>query len=739
MPESPAADSVRAADPGGPAGAPPLRRRDPALALPLAQAAGWTTADVRAVDTARVLAADAVQHKGNGHPGTAMSLAPLAYLLHQQVMRHDPADPEWIGRDRLVLSCGHASLLLYIQLYFSGYGLELDDLRALRTWGSATPGHPELRHTPGVEVTTGPLGQGFANAVGMAMAARRVRGLLDPEPPAGASPFDHFVYVIASDGDLMEGVCAEASSLAGHQELGNLIAFYDQNGISIDGSTQTALSEDVPARYRAYGWHVQTVDFTATGQYVEDVDTLLAAIAAAQGESTRPSLIVLRTVIGWPAPGLSGTGRAHGSALGEDEVAAVKKLLGFAPGEAFAVEPEILEHVRLVRDRGTRARVHWMSDYARWKTADPQRAALLGRLRAGRLPLDWHDALPVFDPGDGPIATREASGAVLAAVADRLPELWGGSADLASSTSTTMPAEASFLPESRMPRGWPGDPYGRTVHFGVREHAMGAIMNGIAAHGLTRPYGSTFLAFSDYMRPTVRLAAMAGLPVVYLWTHDSVGLGEDGPTHQPVEHLAALRAIPGLAVVRPADANETVACWRAAVERTDGPVALALSRQELPVLDRGRGPAACSLASEAAYGGYILRDAPEPLPHEPEVLLIATGSEVALALDAQDMLARDGVAARVVSMPCREWFDEQRCDYRDMVLPPQVRARVAVEAGVAMPWRDLVGDAGRVVGLRDFGASAEHQVLYRKFGLTAEAVAHAARQSLAQLAGLASG
>ncbi|WP_282684908.1 MULTISPECIES: transketolase [unclassified Streptomyces] len=708
----------------------PDRGRDPRLAPPLAEAAGWGPLDVRAVDTVRALAADAVQKAGHGHPGTAMSLAPLAYLLFQQVMRHDPADDQWIGRDRFVLSCGHSSLTLYIQLYLSGYGMELDDLKALRTWGSITPGHPEYRHTRGVEITTGPLGQGLASAVGMAMAGRRERGLLDPDAPAGTSPFDHHVYVVASDGDLMEGVTSEASSLAGHQELGNLIAFYDSNHISIEDDTDISFSEDVTARYAAYGWHVQTVDFTRTGDYVEDVDALLAAVEAAKSESGRPSLILLRTIIGWPAPTKQNTGKAHGSALGDDEVAATKRLLGFDPDADFTVEDDVLEHARAVVERGASAHRAWEPRYQVWRASHPERAALLDRLREQKLPEGWTDSLPVFDADPKGIATRKASGDVLTALAPVLPELWGGSADLAGSNNTTMEGEPSFVPEGKQTGEFPGNPYGRTLHFGIREHAMGAILNGIALQSLTRPYGGTFLIFSDYMRPAVRLAALMKLPVTYVWTHDSIGLGEDGPTHQPVEQLAALRAIPGLDVVRPADANETSVCWRTVLEHHDRPAGLALTRQPLPVLERGAD--SCAPASGAARGGYVLADS---RGETPDVILVGTGSEVHIALEARELLAADGVDARVVSMPCREWFADQPDAYQDEVLPPGVRARVSVEAAVAQGWRDVVGDAGRMVSLEHFGASAAYQRLYEEFGITPRAVAEAARDSIRAAAG----
>lgn len=706
-----------------PAGSP---GRHLSLAPPVAHRAGWTETDLRAVDTARLLAADAVQKTGNGHPGTAMSLAPLAHLLFQRVLRHDPADDRWLGRDRFVLSCGHTSLTLYVQLYLTGYGLELTDLEALRTWGSATPGHPEYRHTRGVEVTTGPLGQGVANAVGMAMAARRERGLLDPDAPAGQSPFDHDVYVLASDGDVMEGVTSEASSLAGHQELGNLVMIYDQNHISIEDDTDVSFSEDVAARYRAYGWHVQTVDWTRTGRYVEDVDAVLDALEAARAESGRPSLIVLRTIIGWPAPNLRDSGKAHGAALGEAEVAATKELLGFDPAEHFAIADDVLAHTRRARARGARLHAEWAADYERWRAEHPDRAELLDRLCRAQLPQGWYQALPQFDAQDKGMATREASGRILTALAPVLPELWGGSADLAGSNDTTMEGEPSFVPESRQTALWKGGPYGRTLHFGIREHAMGAVLNGITLHGLTRPYGGTFLTFSDYMRPAVRLAALMGIPTIYVWTHDSIGLGEDGPTHQPVEHLAALRAIPGLDVVRPADANETTVCWAGILEHHDRPAGLVLTRQKLPILERG--PSALAPASGAARGGYVLADAATGTG--PDVLLLATGSEVHLALDARGLLAAEGIRARVVSLPCLEWFAAQPQAYRDEVLPPAVRARVSVEAAVGLGWRELVGDAGRIVSLEHYGASADYQRLYQEFGLTAEAVAQAARESL---------
>ena len=590
---------------------------------------GWTELDARAIDTVRVLAADAVQKVGNGHPGTAMSLAPVAYLLFQKVMRHNPADPQWPGRDRFVLSCGHTSLTLYIQLYLGGFGLELDDLESLRTWGSRTPGHPEYGHTPGVEVTTGPLGQGVGNAVGMAMAARRERGLLDPDAPAGTSPFDHHIYCLASDGDMEEGVSSEASSLAATQRLDNLTLIYDHNHISIEDDTNIALAEDTAARYAAYGWHVQSIDWTNDGTvYEEDVAALADALEAARAVTDRPSFISLRTIIGWPAPKAQNTGKAHGSALGADEVAATKKVLGFDPDQSFQVADEVLAHTRLLRERGAAAEAEWHKGYDAWAAANPDSKTLHDRLLAHELSPTWRDVLPSFPADPKGIATRAASGKVLTAIAPKLPELWGGSADLAESNNTTPEGEPSFLPTDRQTKLFPGNPYGRVLHFGIREHAMGSIMNGIAVHGGLRPYGGTFLVFSDYMRPAVRLAALMKLPVTYVWTHDSIGLGEDGPTHQPIEHLAALRAIPGLDVVRPADANETTAVWAAILANTDRPAGLALTRQALPTFPRGEDGFADTTG--VAKGGYVLRDA----DGEPDVILIGTGSEVQYTVEA---------------------------------------------------------------------------------------------------------
>lgn len=690
----------------------------------------WDEIDRRAVDTARVLAADAVEKVGNGHPGTAMSLAPAAYLLYQRVLRHDPTDTKWVGRDRFILSAGHSSLTQYVQLYLGGFGLELDDLKALRTWGSKTPGHPEYGHTDGVEITTGPLGQGLASSVGFAYAARYERGLFDPEAPAGQSPFDHFVYVVAGDGDLQEGVTSEASSLAGHQQLGNLIAIYDSNQISIEDDTNVAFTEDVAKRYEAYGWHVQTVDWKKTGEYVEDVAELFAALEAAKGETSKPSLIILRTIIGWPSPGKQNTGKIHGSALGGDELAATKKVLGFDPEQTFVVADDVLERTRGLADRAAEVRAEWQQGFDAWAEANPERKALFDRLQAGELPDDIASALPTFESGKD-VSTRAASGVVLNALAAKLPELWGGSADLAESNLTTIKDSKSFIPSEWSTHEWSGDPFGRVLHFGIREHAMGAIVNGIKLHGPTRPFGGTFLIFSDYMRPSVRLAALMNIPSIFVWTHDSVALGEDGPTHQPVEQLATLRAIPNFTVVRPADANETSVVWLELLRRSGGPAGLALTRQNIPVFARGEGTASgdeLASADQAVKGAYVLAEAPGG---SPDVILIATGSEVQLAVAARETLAGEGVNARVVSAPSLEWFAEQDAAYRESVLPAAVKARVSVEAGSALTWRGIVGDNGRSVAIDHFGASADYKTLFEKFGITAEAVVTAARETIA--------
>jgi transketolase len=682
----------------------------------------WTATDERAVDLIRVLAMDSVQKAGSGHPGTAMSLAPAAYLLFQRLLRHDPADPHWPGRDRFVLSCGHSSLTLYIQLYLSGYGLTLDDLKAYRTWGSLTPGHPEHGLTPGVETTTGPLGQGLGNAVGMAMAARRERGLLDPDAEHGASPFDHFVYAFVSDGDIEEGISHEVSALAAHHKLGNLIVLYDDNRISIEDNTNIAKSEDVAARYEAYGWHVQRLTWRTSDGYHEDVPALYQAMLTAKEHTQAPSFIALSTIIGWPAPNKKDTGAAHGSALGVPEVKATKVILHFDPEIDFPTEDEVLARTRQVAERGKKLHAEWDGPFAAWASANPERKALLERLTTRRLPDGWTEVLPTFPPDAKGMATRKASGAILTALAPVLPELWGGSADLAESNLTTMEGEPSFIPTEHQTAMWPGNPYGRTMHFGIREHGMGSILNGIALSGGTRPYGGTFLVFSDYMRPSVRLAALMELPVTYVWTHDSIGLGEDGPTHQPIEHVWALRAIPGLNVVRPGDANETVIAWRTILERAE-PAALCLTRQNLPVLDRTGDLAS---AEEAVRGGYVLAAGTD-------VILIATGSEVSIALDAREQLAADGISARVVSMPCVEWFHDQEEAYQREVLPATIRARVSVEAGITAPWRLFTGDAGASIGVDHFGASADYKKLYQEFGITAERVAAAARDSLARV------
>ncbi len=691
----------------------------------------WDPIDSKAVDTARILAADAVEKLGNGHPGTAMSLAPAGYLLFQKVMRRDPSDSTWIGRDRFILSVGHSSLTQYTQFFLGGYGLEIEDLQALRTWDSKTPGHPEYGHTDGVEITTGPLGQGLASSVGFAYAARYERGLFDPETPAGESPFDHFVYVIAGDGDMQEGITSEASSLAGHQELGNLIAIYDSNQISIEDDTDIAFTEDVAARYEAYGWHVQHVDWKKTGEYVEDVQELFDAVEAAKAETRKPSLIILKTIIGWPSPKKQNSGKIHGSALGAEELAAVKQIVGFDPEKSFEVPDGVLEHTRQAVERGQQQHREWDEKLAAWAEANPERKTLLDRVLAGDAPEGLDEALPVF-PAGKEVSTRAASGKVINAIAEVMPELWGGSADLAESNNTTIESAPSFVPAERSTDMWKGDPYGRVLHFGIREHAMGAILNGIVLHGNTRPFGGTFLIFSDYMRPAVRLAALMKAPSIFVWTHDSVALGGDGPTHQPVEQLASLRAIPGLDVIRPADANETAQAWKTILTRRMGPAGLALSRQNLPVLERGAGDAtATEFASAAgvAKGAYILADT----EGTPDVILIATGSEVQFAVEAREALAADGVQARVVSAPSLEWFEEQDAEYKEHVLPEAVAARVSVEAGISLSWKQYVGHHGRSISIEHFGASAEYEVLYREFGITTEAVVKAAKESIASL------
>jgi transketolase len=676
--------------------------------------AGWTAQDDQAVAYARALAADAVQKVGNGHPGTAMSLAPVAYNLFQRHLVHDPSDAQWLGRDRFILSCGHSSLTLYIQLYLSGYGLEMKDLESFRTWGSLTPGHPEYGHTAGVEMTTGPLGQGVATAVGMAMAARYERGLLDPLAPAQQSIFDHTIWVICSDGDLQEGVSAEAHSLAGTQELGNLNVIYDDNRISIEGDTHNAFTEDVSARYRAYGWHV--IDVAAASDGSVDIAALDAAMVAAKKESTKPSLIRMKSVIAWPAPKARGTAASHGSALGEDEIKQTKIALGLNPEEHFAMPADVLAHARLVKSRGAQTRAQWDAKFDQWKASNPDKATLLSRLQSRSLPEGWDSKLPVFAPGKD-LATRAASGEVINAIAAVLPEFWGGSADLAGSNNTSIKGGGSFLPASSSIEG--ANPYGRIIHFGIREHAMASILNGITLHGLTRSFGGTFAVFSDYMRPAVRLAALMQIPATFVWTHDSIGVGEDGPTHQPIEHFAALRAIPGLDVIRPGDANEVTEAWKKIITR-DRACGILLSRQNLPVFDR----TVCLPASGTANGAYVLKDMPNP-----QAILIATGSEVSLAVDAQTALAAEGINVRVVSAPCLEWFAEQDQSYKDSVLSPGV-VKISIEVGIAQGWRELIGDSGVTISLEHYGASADAKRLFKEFGFSVENVAAQVKKAI---------
>ena len=675
---------------------------------------GWSELDDRAVAYARALAADAVQKVGNGHPGTAMSLAPVAYSLFQRHLIHDPADPHWLGRDRFILSCGHSSLTLYIQLYLSGYGLEMKDLESFRTWGSLTPGHPEFGHTAGVEMTTGPLGQGVATAVGMAMAARYERGLLDPTAAKDQSIFDHCIWVICSDGDLQEGVSAEASSLAGTQELGNLNIIYDDNRISIEGDTHNAFTEDVSARYRAYGWHV--IDVAASHDGSVDIAALDAAMLAAKKEITKPTLIRMKSVIAWPAPKAQGTAASHGSALGADEIKETKIALGLNPDEHFAMPPEVLAHARLVKERGSSARAQWNTRFEQWKISNPDKATLLDRLQKRSLPAGWDSKLPVFAPGKD-VATRAASGEVINAIAAVLPEFWGGSADLAGSNNTSIKGGGSFLPASSSIEG--ADPYGRIIHFGIREHAMGSILNGISLHGLTRSFGGTFAVFSDYMRPAVRLAALMKIPATFVWTHDSIGVGEDGPTHQPIEHFAALRAIPGLDVIRPGDANEVTEAWKKIITR-ERACGILLSRQNLPVFDR----TSCQSAAGTAQGAYVLKDMPNP-----KAILIATGSEVSLAIDAQTALAAEGINVRVVSAPCLEWFAEQEQSYRDSVLSPGV-VKISIEVGIAQGWRELIGDSGVAISLEHYGASADAKTLFKQFGFSVDNVVATVKKAI---------
>ncbi len=689
----------------------------------------WTELDSKAVDTARVLAADAVEKVGNGHPGTAISLAPVAYLLFNKVMRHDPSDDRWLGRDRFILSVGHSSLTLYNQLYLHGYGLELEDLKALRTWGSLTPGHPEFGHTKGVEITTGPLGQGLASATGFAYSARFERGLFDAEAARGKSPFDHFIYVIAGDGDMQEGVTAEAASLAGHQKLGNLVVIYDSNQISIEDDTNISFSESVNDRYLSYGWHTQTVDWKKTGNYVEDLHELYEAIQRAKAETEKPSLIILRTIIGWPSPKKQNSGKIHGSALGAEELAALKQVLGFDPEKTFDVATEVIEHTRGYQKHASEVRAQWQADFDAWAEKNIEQKKLLDRLLSGAAPAGLEAALPRFESSTE-ISTRAASGKVINAIAAVMPELWGGSADLAESNLTTITSAKSFIPSQWSTHEWSGDVYGRVLHFGIREHAMAAILNGIALHGNTRAFGGTFLIFSDYMRPAVRLAALMKTPSIFVWTHDSVALGEDGPTHQPIEQLATLRAIPGLDIVRPGDANETAFAWKTMLERRVGPAGIALTRQNIPVFKRGEADetgAVFAGAENTSKGAYTLVDASNG---NAQLILIATGSELQLAVTARELLEKQGIATRVVSAPCLEWFDEQSPAYRESVLPSLVKARVSVEAGLSLGWSKYVGAYGRSVSIEHFGASADYKTLFKQFGMTTDAVVAKALESI---------
>jgi transketolase len=687
----------------------------------------WSELDQAAVDTARVLAADAVEKVGNGHPGTAISLAPVAHLLFQKILRHDPENPEWVGRDRFILSVGHSSLTLYNQLYLTGYGLELEDLKALRTWDSLTPGHPEYGHTKGVEITTGPLGQGLASAVGFAYAARFERGLFDPTAPESKSPFDHFIYCVAGDGDMQEGVTAEASSLAGHQKLGNLVVLYDSNQISIEDDTKIAFTEDLEKRYESYGWQVQVVNWHKTGSYVEDLQELYSAIEKAKQETDKPSLITVRTIIGWPSPTKQNSGKVHGSALGADELAGLKTVLGFDPAMNFEVAENVIKYTRGFRERTAEIRAKWESNFQAWRQSNPENASLFDRLQSNEVP-DLASVLPVFESGVD-VSTRAASGKILNAIATVMPELWGGSADLADSNNTTISGAKSFVPSVHSTHEWSGDQYGRVLHFGIREHAMGSILNGISLHGKTRSYGGTFLIFSDYMRPAVRLAALMKVPSIFVWTHDSIALGEDGPTHQPIEQLATLRAIPGLDIVRPADANEVSFAWKKILSRRQGPAGIALTRQNVPVIERGIADVTGQIASPASnveFGGYVLIEASTS---KPELILIATGSEVQLALAARIELEQAGIKTRVVSMPCVEWFEEQSDSYKESVLPKHIHARVSVEAGLALGWSKYVPH-GESVSIEHYGASADYKTLFSKFGITTQAVIDKAKKAL---------
>jgi len=678
--------------------------------------ANWSSEDDSVISHARALAMDAVQKVGNGHPGTAMSLAPVAYLLFQKHLVHDPSDPQWIGRDRFILSCGHSSMTLYTQLFLSGYGLELKNLQEFRSWGSSTPGHPEYGHTAGVEMTTGPLGQGVSTAVGMAMAVRFERGLFDPQTTDGSSIFDHKVWVICSDGDLQEGVSSEAASFAGTQALGNLNVIYDDNRISIEGDTHVTFTEDVSARYRAYGWEVIEVPAQSNGDV--DLVNLDKAMNQAGRNLKQPTLIRLNTVIAWPAPNARGTSKSHGSALGAEEIAATKNELGLNPDEHFAFPEALLDHARGVKLRGSAAHDSWNIRFNSWSKSEPERAKLLSRIIAGELPQDWDSLVPTFEAGKD-VSTRKASGDVINGLAKKLPEMWGGSADLAESNNTTIEGSGSFLPSTSAMKD--ADPYGRVIHFGIREHAMGSILNGIALSGLTKAFGGTFAVFSDYMRPAVRLAALMKLPSIFVWTHDSIGLGEDGPTHQPIEHFAALRAIPDFDVIRPADANEVAAAWKKIIKERKASGIL-LSRQNLPVFDRS----VLGSVDGVARGAYILKEASK----SPQLILMATGSEVSLAIESAQVLEESGVSTRVVSVPCFEWFNQQPQEYKDEILPPAIKARISIEAGISQGWREFVGDAGACISLEHYGASASANILFKEFGFTVENVVATAKRVL---------
>lgn len=691
----------------------------------------WSELDERAVKMAKVLSADAVEKAGSGHPGSPISLAPIAYALYQHFIRHDPNDPDWVGRDRFILSGGHASLTQYVQLYFSGYGLTLDDLKRFRTAGTRTPGHPEYGLTPGIEMTTGPLGQGLASAVGFAYGQRYERGLLDPDAPEGQSPFDHKVWVICGEGDVEEGVSSEASSLAGDQRLGNLTVIFDANHIQIEGDTRISLGEDILKRYQAYGWYTDEFSFIQPdGSYKEDVEGLAAVLEKAEQVTDRPKFIKVDTLMAWPTPGKTNDPSAHGSALGAEAVAGLKKTLGYDPEQSFQVDEEALAHAREVAQRGLAAHKDWDEKYQAWRKANPDKAALYDRIHAGKLPEGFDKALDDLEAGFEPgskVATRKASGAVINALAPIMPELWGGSADLGGSNNTNINGAVSFAPEADKTVQWPkASKYGRQLHFGVREFAMGAITNGILLGSDTRPFNGTFFQFSDYERPSVRLAALMDIPNLYVWTHDSVALGEDGPTHQPIEHLTAIRAIPQMEVVRPADQYETAEAYRAFFEKDNThPTAMILTRQGVPTLEETKAKA----REGVRKGAYVLVDT----EGQPDVLIMATGSEVQHAVAASKTLAEQGVKARVVSVPSLEWFEEQDDEYKEAVLPASVKARVSVEAGLATPWYKYLGSYGKPVSIEQFGLQGSGDENMRDLGITADHVVEAAQASLEEV------